>query len=172
MQRTHVLRCHELWTGWPASRPAGRQAGAMLGGCPASAPTNHQPHPPAPHYPTTSSSASRPPPALAVAPHPLPLRFCSCCVQCGRVLEDTAFSADVTFAKDAGGESAVVGQFVSESGVARGIGRIHGGRVYAYQADSHEKAQQRGRHEIAHLVDMLSVRPREESVESGGWVSE
>jgi transcription factor IIIB subunit 2 len=81
------------------------------------------------------------------------------------VLEDTAFSADVTFAKDAGGESTVVGQFVSETGVARGIGRIHGGRVYAYQADSHEKAQQRGRQEIAHLVDMLSVRPREESIE-------
>ncbi|EFN55262.1 hypothetical protein CHLNCDRAFT_57908 [Chlorella variabilis] len=90
----------------------------------------------------------------------------SCCVQCGRVLEDTAFSADITFQKDAGGESTVVGQFVNESGVARGIGRIHGGRVYAYQADSHEKAQQRGRHEIAHLVDQLSVRPREESIEA------
>ncbi|KAL4858728.1 Transcription factor IIIB subunit [Chlorella vulgaris] len=90
----------------------------------------------------------------------------SCCVQCGRVLEDTAFSADITFAKDAGGESTVMGQFVNEAGVARGIGRIHGGRVYAYQADSHEKAQQRGRHDIAHLVDMLSVRPREESVEA------
>jgi hypothetical protein len=91
-------------------------------------------------------------------------------VQCGRVLEDTAFSADITFQKDAGGESTVMGQFVNESGVARGIGRIHGGRVYAFQADSHEKAQQRGRHDIAHLVDMLSVRPREESIESGGWV--
>lgn len=90
----------------------------------------------------------------------------SCCVQCGRVLEDTAFSADVTFQKDAGGESTVVGQFVSETGVARGVGRIHGGRVYAYQADSHEKAQSRGRQDIAHLVDLLSVRPREESIES------
>ncbi|KAL4445344.1 hypothetical protein ABPG77_011169 [Micractinium sp. CCAP 211/92] len=90
----------------------------------------------------------------------------SCCVQCGRVLEDTAFSADVTFQKDAGGESMVVGQFVSETGVARGMGRIHGGRVYAYQADSHEKAQQRGRQDIAQLVDLLSVRPREESIES------
>jgi len=45
--------------------------------------------------------------------------------------------------------------------------RIHGGRVYSYSADSHEKAQQRGRHDIAHLVDQLSVRPREESIESG-----
>lgn len=149
-------------------------------------------------------------------------------MQCGRVLEDTAFSADVTFQKDAGGESMVVGQFVSETGVARGMGRIHGGRVYAYQvggaghgpgwaaldggsqagsaaaegstcggrmlrpprprplthplthpipqphlafsplqADSHEKAQQRGRQDIAQLVDLLSVRPREESIESG-----
>jgi len=89
-----------------------------------------------------------------------------CCTQCGRVLEDIAFSADVTFQKDAAGESTVVGQFVNESGVARGIGRIHGGRVYAYQADSHERAQQRGRQDIAHLVDQLSVRPREETIES------
>jgi transcription factor IIIB subunit 2 len=82
------------------------------------------------------------------------------------VLEDIAFSADVTFQKDAAGESTVVGQFVNESGVARGIGRIHGGRVYAYQADSHERAQQRGRQDIAHLVDQLGVRPREETIES------
>jgi transcription factor IIIB subunit 2 len=82
------------------------------------------------------------------------------------VLEDIAFSADITFQKDAAGESTVVGQFVNEAGVARGIGRIHGGRVYAYQADSHERAQQRGRQDISHLVDILSVRPREESVEA------
>ena len=94
-----------------------------------------------------------------------------CCIQCGRVLEDVAFSADVTFQKDAAGESTVVGQFVNESGVPRGIGRIHGGRVYAFQADSHEKAQQRGRQDIVQLVDQLSIRPREESVESGGWCS-
>lgn len=36
----------------------------------------------------------------------------------------------------------------------------------ARQADSHEKAQQRGRYEIAHLVDLLGVKPREESIES------
>ena len=47
-------------------------------------------------------------------------------MQCGRVLEDTAFSTDVTFQKDAGGESAVVGQFVSEAGVARGVGMVVG----------------------------------------------
>lgn len=87
-------------------------------------------------------------------------------MQCGCVLEDIAFSTDVAFQKDAAGESTVVGQFVNESGVARGIGRIHGGRVYAYQADSHERAQQRGRHDIAHLVDQLSIRPREETIES------
>lgn len=90
----------------------------------------------------------------------------SCCIQCGRVLEDIAFSADITFQKDAAGESTVVGQFVNESGVARGIGRIHGGRVYAYQADSHEKAQQRGRADIAALADQLSIRPREELAEA------
>lgn len=70
---------------------------------------------------TTTPTRSAPPPVH------------SCCVQCGHVLEEVAFSADVTFQKDAAGESTVVGQFVNESGVARGIGRIHGGRVYAYQ---------------------------------------
>lgn len=90
----------------------------------------------------------------------------SCCVQCGRVLEDVAFSVDVTFQKDAAGESTVVGQFVNESGVARGIGRIHGGRVYAYQAESHERAQQRGRQHISQLVDRLGVKPKDESIES------
>ena len=38
--------------------------------------------------------------------------------------------------------------------------------MYAYQADSHERAQQRGRQDIAHLVDQLAVRPREETIES------
>ncbi len=55
---------------------------------------------------------------------------------------------------------------MNESGVARGIGRVHGGRVYAYQADSHERAQARGRADIAALVDALNVRPREESLEA------
>lgn len=49
------------------------------------------------------------------------------------MLEDTAFSADVAFQKDAAGESTVVGQFVNESGQARGLGRIHGGKIYSYQ---------------------------------------
>ena len=39
------------------------------------------------------------------------------------VLDDLSFSQDVTFQKDSAGESTVVGQFVNESGVARGIGR-------------------------------------------------
>ncbi len=38
--------------------------------------------------------------------------------------------------------------------------------MYAYQAESHERAQQRGRQHIAHLVDQLKVKPREESIES------
>lgn len=82
------------------------------------------------------------------------------------MLDKVAFSVDVTFQKDAAGESTVVGQFVNESGIARGIGRIHGGRVYAYQADSHERAQQRGRQDIAQLVDQLAVRPREDTIEA------
>lgn len=85
-----------------------------------------------------TTTDGQPPPKLFLPPATPPLAPSvppsrSCCVQCGRVLEDTAFSADVTFQKDAGGESTVVGQFVSETGVARGVGRIHGGRVYAYQ---------------------------------------
>lgn len=61
-------------------------------------------------------------PRLVSCPSPLRPLPRRCCVQCGRVLEDTAFSADVTFQKDAGGESTVLGQFVNEAGVARGIG--------------------------------------------------
>ncbi|KDD72637.1 hypothetical protein H632_c3093p0, partial [Helicosporidium sp. ATCC 50920] len=90
----------------------------------------------------------------------------TCCVQCGRVLEEGAFSNDVTFVKDAGGESAVMGQFVGDGGVARGVGRLHMGRLYAHAADSHERAQAKGRTEIAALVDQLGVRPREDSVEA------
>ena len=37
-------------------------------------------------------------------------------VECGSVLDDLSFSQDVTFSKDAAGESTVVGQFVNESG--------------------------------------------------------
>ncbi len=50
------------------------------------------------------------------------------------MLDESAFSADVAFQKDAAGESTVVGQFVNESGQARGLGRIHGGKIYSYQA--------------------------------------
>lgn len=46
------------------------------------------------------------------------------------MLEDTAYSSDVAFTKDAGGDSAVVGHFVSETGVPRGLGRISGGKIY------------------------------------------
>ena len=57
----------------------------------------------------------------------------SACSMCGAVLDDAAFSSDVTFTKGPGGESAVDGQRVSEAGVARGMGRIAGGRVYGHQ---------------------------------------
>jgi hypothetical protein len=49
------------------------------------------------------------------------------------VLDEAAFATDVTFTKGPGGESAVDGQRVSEAGVARGMGRIAGGRVYGHQ---------------------------------------
>lgn len=56
-----------------------------------------------------------------------------CCTQCGNVLDEAAFASDVTFTKGPGGESAVDGQRVSEGGVARGMGRIAGGRQYGHQ---------------------------------------
>lgn len=49
------------------------------------------------------------------------------------MLDEAAFATDVTFTKGPGGESAVDGQRVSEAGVARGMGRIAGGRVYGHQ---------------------------------------
>ena len=58
---------------------------------------------------------------------------CSVCTLCGNVLDEAAFATDVTFTKGPGGESAVDGQRVSEAGVARGMGRIAGGRVYGHQ---------------------------------------
>lgn len=54
-----------------------------------------------------------------------------CCEVCGAVLEETAYSSDVAFTKDAGGDSAVVGHFVSDTGQPRGLGRISGGKIYS-----------------------------------------
>jgi hypothetical protein len=69
--------------------------------------------------------------------HPGP---CSVCTLCGNVLDEAAFATDVTFTKGPGGESAVDGQRVSEAGVARGMGRIAGGRVYGHQVRRHVTA--------------------------------
>jgi hypothetical protein len=52
------------------------------------------------------------------------------CPACGLILEDIAFSSDVQFAKGADGEGELVGQFVSETGQVRGIGRMAGGRLW------------------------------------------
>ena len=59
-----------------------------------------------------------------------------CCTSCGRVLDEVAFSNEVTFTKGAGGVSTADGQFVSDVAASRGLGRISGGRLYGYQVCS------------------------------------
>ena len=56
-----------------------------------------------------------------------------CCTSCGQVLDETTFSAEVTFSKGAGGISTADGQFVSDVAASRGLGRISGGKSYGYQ---------------------------------------
>ncbi|KAK9835222.1 hypothetical protein WJX81_006819 [Elliptochloris bilobata] len=90
----------------------------------------------------------------------------TCCTRCGRVLDEVAFSTEVTFTKGAGGESTVNGHFVSDAAASRGLGRISGGRLFGYQLDSHEKALSRGRAEVLQLVDRLRIHPREDSADS------
>ncbi|KXZ48221.1 BFR protein [Gonium pectorale] len=90
----------------------------------------------------------------------------SCCVQCGRVVEDTAFSSDVMFSKGADGEGELVGKMVGASGEARGIGRFSGGRMWANGGDSHEAAVTRGRYEIMALVEALRISPSSEATEA------
>jgi len=81
-------------------------------------------------------------PALRVCPPSPPdraragPRARSCCTRCGRVLDEAAFSSEVTFSKGAGGESTVNGHFVSEAAASRGLGRVSGGRLFGYQARS------------------------------------
>ncbi len=57
----------------------------------------------------------------------------SCCLRCGRVVEDIAFATDMQFTKGADGEGALVGQFVGEGGQPRGMARYSGGRMWAGQ---------------------------------------
>ncbi|KAK9825942.1 hypothetical protein WJX74_000470 [Apatococcus lobatus] len=91
----------------------------------------------------------------------------SCCEECGAVVEETAYSSDVAFTKDAGGDSAVVGHFVSDTGQPRGLGRISGGKVYSSDpGDSHERSVQKGKLEIMSLVDHLHIQHREDTVDS------
>ncbi|BDA42484.1 probable transcription factor IIIB 90 kDa subunit at N-terminal half [Coccomyxa sp. Obi] len=90
----------------------------------------------------------------------------SCCTSCGRVLDEVAFSNEVTFTKGAGGVSTADGQFVSDVAASRGLGRISGGRLYGYQLDSHERSLNKGRSEVAQLVDRLRIAPRDDTIEA------
>jgi transcription factor IIIB subunit 2 len=69
----------------------------------------------------------------------------TCCFNCGRVLEDTAFSSDVTFTKGADGEGELVGQFVGERGEVRGLQRMAGGKVWSMRVSSSGCGSTRGR---------------------------
>jgi transcription factor IIIB subunit 2 len=65
----------------------------------------------------------------------------TCCFNCGRVLEDTAFSSDVTFMKGADGEGELVGQFVGERGEVRGLQRMAGGKVWSMRVSAQQWRQ-------------------------------
>ncbi|KAL0050009.1 hypothetical protein WJX82_002680 [Trebouxia sp. C0006] len=84
------------------------------------------------------------------------------CTLCGAVVEGQNLSSEVTFAKGAGGESAAVGQYVTD-GSGAGT-RLSGGRVYN-QVDSHEKSLAKGRDEIQHLVLQLEITPHGDTIE-------
>ncbi|KAK9838597.1 hypothetical protein WJX84_010152 [Apatococcus fuscideae] len=91
----------------------------------------------------------------------------SCCPNCGTVLDEDAFSSEVGFTKDAGGDSAVVGSFVSDTGVARGVSRISGGKVYSSEpGDSRERALAKGKDEIRGLVDSLKIEHKQDTIDS------
>ncbi|KAA6429173.1 MAG: transcription factor IIB (ISS), partial [Trebouxia sp. A1-2] len=84
------------------------------------------------------------------------------CTLCGAVVEGQNLSSEVTFAKGAGGESAAVGQYVTDG--SRAGTRLSGGRVYN-QVDSHEKSLAKGRDEIQHLVLQLEITPHGDTIE-------
>ena len=50
---------------------------------------------------------------------------------CGKIIDDVAFSTDVTFVKGPGGQSSVEGQFVSEAGASRQGARLVHGKIYS-----------------------------------------
>ncbi len=49
------------------------------------------------------------------------------------MLDEVAFSNEVTFTKGVGGISTADGTFVSDAAAERGLGRMSGGRMYGYQ---------------------------------------
>lgn len=58
----------------------------------------------------------------------------SCCISCGRVIEDRAFASDVQFSKGADGGGEMVGQFVGGGGGGGGGGaRYSNGRLWSGQ---------------------------------------
>ena len=71
------------------------------------------------------------------------------CPLCGLILEAVAFSSDVQFAKGADGEGELVGQFVSETGQVRGIGRMAGGRLWGARVSCRAERDPRARKEAA-----------------------
>ncbi|KAK9803483.1 hypothetical protein WJX73_006996 [Symbiochloris irregularis] len=80
-------------------------------------------------------------------------------------VEKGILSNDTTFTKGPGGEATAVGQHVSDQAGTRGGGRIANGRLINYQRDSHDKSLSKGRHEVALLVDKLSIQPRLTTIE-------
>lgn len=84
------------------------------------------------------------------------------------MLEDVAFSSDVTFFKGADGGSEAVGTFVSNTGSVRGLsmGAGRGSGMYGAQGDSHERTVSKGRTEIQYLADTLNIRPRDDLVDA------
>ena len=104
----------------------------------------------------------------------------TCCTACGTVIDDTHFSSDPTFSKNAAGASQVDGNFVPEGGVgASGLGLSGAGggfgyggrgrpqlRLYGLQTDSHEKTMARAKSELSTLAERLGARPKEELVEA------
>jgi transcription initiation factor TFIIIB Brf1 subunit/transcription initiation factor TFIIB len=81
----------------------------------------------------------------------------TCCSLCGRVLEDTAFSSDVTFMKGADGEGELVGQFVGERGEVRGLQRMAGGKVWSMRVSRQQRSKRSSTTAAHHLKSAAST---------------
>ncbi len=74
---------------------------------------------------------------------------------CGKIIDDVAFSTDVTFVKGPGGQSSVEGQFVSEAGASRQGARLVHGKIY-----SGPVSERPGSNFTAKQLHSLGDRPR------------